>query len=86
MQAYRLYTTITDPQQITLTDLPFTAGQAVEILILSKDASSHEPPTNLGVQAQSLFRLTQALPQVQTITDQDIEAEVAAYRQEVCES
>jgi hypothetical protein len=86
MQAYRLYTTITDPQQITLTNLPFTAGQAVEILILSKDTASNEPPANLGLQAQLLFRLTQALPQVQTITDEDIAAEVAAYRQEVCES
>jgi hypothetical protein len=55
MEADRLYTTITDPQQITLT------------------ADSK--------QVESRFRLTQALPQVQAITDEDIDAEIAVYRQ-----
>jgi hypothetical protein len=58
MEVDRLYTTITDPQQITLT------------------ADSK--------QIESLFKLTQALAQVQVITDEDIDAEIFAYRQVVC--
>jgi hypothetical protein len=60
MEVNRLYTTITDPQQITL-----TADRK---------------------QIESLFKLTQALAQVQVITDADIDAEIAAYRQVVCGS
>jgi hypothetical protein len=83
MEAYRLFTTITDPQQITLTDLPFAVGQTVEILILSQGAIAGKAKTVDGKQVESLFKLTQALPQVQVITDEDIDAEVAAYRQVV---
>jgi hypothetical protein len=83
MEAYRLYTTITDPRQITLTDLPFAAGQAVEILILSQGAIASEARIVDGKQVESLFKLTQALPQVQVITDEGIDAEIAAYRQVV---
>jgi hypothetical protein len=57
MKVDRLYTTITDLQQITLT------------------ADSK--------QIESLFKLTQALAQVQVIRDEDIDAEIFAYRQAV---
>jgi hypothetical protein len=76
MQAYRTYTTITDPQQITLTNLPFAPGQAVEILILVHDT----PSDDLG----TLFKTTQAL--AQGITDADIQTEITAYRQSSCAS
>ena len=76
MQAYRTYKTLTDANQLILTDLPFQAGESVEILILVKDPE----PSPL----KQLFQTTQALPQVQILTDDDIEAEIAIYCQEQC--
>jgi hypothetical protein len=78
MQAYRTYQTLTDPNQLTLTDLPFQAGESVEILILGQDPQ----PSDL----KKLFQTTQALPQIQALTDQDIETEIASYQQSQCES
>ncbi len=78
MQAYRTYKTLTAAHQLTLTDLPFQAGESVEILILVKDPE----PSPL----KKLFQTTQALPQIQVLTDDDIETEIAIYRQDQCAS
>ncbi len=78
MQAYRTYKTLTAGNQLILTDLPFQAGESVEILILVKDP---EP-----LLLKKLFQITQALPQIKVLTDDDIETEIAIYRQEQCES
>ncbi len=78
MQAYRTYKTLTAAHQLILTDLPFQAGESVEILILVKDPE----PSPL----KKLFQITQALPQIQVLTDDDIETEIATYRQDQCAS
>ncbi len=49
-------------------------GQRVEVVVL---ASEENAPL---VELQSLLAETQALPQIQTLTDEEIAAEIAAYR------
>ncbi len=71
MKAYRTYLTVTDPKAVVIPDVPFAAGQVVEVLLLMRE---DEP------QLDALLRRTQALPQVQALTDDDIAAEIAAYR------
>lgn len=76
MAACRRYVTIEDPEQLVLTDLPFTPGQQVEVLITAADAkpsdSVHDP--------KALLKETQAFAKASRITDEEIAAEVQAYR------
>jgi hypothetical protein len=75
MLAYKQYVTIKDPAKIELSGLPFRAGQRVEIVIIAEDDR-----TTLFEELQTLFRSTQALPQMKTITDEMIAEEVEVYR------
>ncbi len=76
MRAYRKYVTIKNPKQVTLSDLPFQAGDCVEVLMIADEPSSTAYLDTL----HTLFKTTQALPQARTLTDADIAAEVAAVR------
>lgn len=76
MKAYRTYMTVTDTKQVILSDVPFQPGQVVEVLVLAQDADR----TRVVRQLDTLLQRTQALPQVQTVTDEEIAAEIAAYR------
>lgn len=42
MNAYKKQITIEDPQKLILSDLPFKAGQKVEIIILAEDNAELE--------------------------------------------
>ncbi len=76
MTTYRKYITIADPNNVTLSGLPFHPGQRVEVVLISRG----EPlPAHLQ-ELQTLFQTTQALPQAQTISSEEIAAEIAAYR------
>ena len=76
MIAYRQYTTVQKSKQIILSDLPFQPGQRVEVVVIAED----EPPTARVRELRELFETTQALPQAQAITEDEIAAEIAAYR------
>lgn len=76
MKAYRTYATVTDPQNLLLINLPFKPGQRVEVLVLADDS---DRATTLNAFDQA-FKATQALPQIQALTDADIEAEIATSR------
>jgi hypothetical protein len=78
MTTYRKYITIDDPNHVVLADLPFAAGQQVEIVIITTDQSQ----SNSLQALQALLKTTQSLPQAQTITEAEIAAEIAAYRTE----
>lgn len=78
MKAYRTYLTITDPKQTVLQNLPFQAGERVEILVLSQDVDRRE----VALRLEELFKQTQALPQAQGITEGDIVGEIRAVRGE----
>jgi hypothetical protein len=79
MKAYRTYLTVTDTKQVVLTDVPFQPGQVVEVLVLAQDADRRHALRQLD----TLLQRTQALPQVQALTDEEIAAEITAYRQEL---
>jgi hypothetical protein len=75
MFAYRQYATITDPNRLEIGKVPFKAGQRVEIVILAEES--------FGTDMESVRRLlseTQALPQLQGITEEDIAQEIADHR------
>jgi antitoxin ParD1/3/4 len=76
MTTYKKYITINDPNHVVLSNLPFRSGQQVEIVVIAKDEQS----SNTLEELQKLFKITQALPQAQTITEDEIAAEIAAYR------
>lgn len=78
MKAYRTYLTVPDTKQVVLSDVPFQPGQVVEVLVLAQDDDRALALRRLD----ALLKTTQALPQVQTLTDDEIAAEVAAYRSE----
>jgi len=76
MIAYRQYVTVQKSKQIILSDLPFQPGQRVEVVVIAED----EQPANRVRELRGLFQTTQALPQAQAITEDEIAAEIAAYR------
>lgn len=76
MKAYKKTLTIENPQRVVLSDLPFEAGQRVEVLVIAEE---DQPATNLA-RLQALLKKTQALPQARSMSEEEIAAEVAAYR------
>jgi hypothetical protein len=76
MRAYKDYLTIKDPKRVVLSDVPFRPGEHVEVVMLATDDSLSAHIKGL----QALFKKTQGLPQAETITEEDIAAEIEAYR------
>ena len=76
MKAYKAYLTIKDPKQVVLFDVPFEAGQEVEIVVLAKD----DDESNRIYSLEELFKATQSLPQAQALSEDEISAEIEAYR------
>lgn len=76
MRAYRKYVVIEDSGQVTLSDMPFQAGERVEVVVIADEPI---PATNRTTLEQ-LLKTTQALPQARLLTDAEIAAEVAAVR------
>lgn len=75
MLAYKQYVTIDDPSKMELINLPFRRGQRVEVLMIADD------DTVVRVdELRMLFKTTQALPQVQAVSDDMIAEEVEEYR------
>lgn len=75
MKEYRTSLTIKDPKQVVLSDLPFSEGQEVEVVVVAKD----------GIEARvrqfkDLLKATQSLPLVQSLSEEDIAREIEAYR------
>lgn len=78
MIAYKRTVTIKNPRELVLNDLPFEAGQRVEVVLLAEEAQSD----NILSELQQLLRDTQALPPARAITDEEILAEIEAWRAE----
>lgn len=76
MLAYRHYTTVQESKQIVLSSVPFPPGQRVEVVLIAEE----ERPAARVQDLRALFRATQALPQAQALTEDEIAAEIAAYR------
>jgi hypothetical protein len=76
MRAYKKYVVIEDPHRVVLSDLPFEAGQRVEVVMIADEPQAAARLETL----HSLLTSTQALPQARSLTEADIAAEVAAVR------
>lgn len=76
MTTYRKYITIEDPDRVVLSGLPFRAGQRVEVTLIAED----QQPLCYIQELETLFKTTQALPQAQAISEDEIATEIAAYR------
>ena len=76
MIAYRKYVTVQTSKPFVLSDLPFQPGQRVEVVVIAEG----EPLSDRVRELRELFDATQALPQAQAMTEEDIAAEIAAYR------
>lgn len=76
MRAYKTYLTIQNPNKVVLSNLPFEPGQQVEIVVLANDENKSAQISEL----KSLLEETQSLPQVMSLTGEDIIAEIEAYR------
>lgn len=76
MQAYRTHLIITDPEHVTVSNLPFRPGQHVEVLFIADETNR----AVLTQELQTLLKKTQALPQAKTLTEDEIAAEIAVYR------
>jgi antitoxin ParD1/3/4 len=75
MNAYRKYITIDDPRRVVLEDLPFRHGQRVEVVLLAEEEREEQEE-----QLRALLRDTQALPQAKILTEEELAAEIEAYR------
>jgi hypothetical protein len=76
MRAYKKYVTIKDPKSLTLSDLPFQAGQRVEVVMIADDEEREKRLQEL----RALLKKTQALPAAKAVTEEMIAEEIAAYR------
>ena len=76
MRAYRKYLTIENPKLVTLSDLPFAAGDCIEVVMIATEPS---PAAQLET-LHTLLKTTQELPQARVLTDADIASEAAAVR------
>lgn len=61
--------------RLVLSDMPFAAGEKLLIFITTEAVLQ-----NKLAKWQALFKETQSLPQLQNITEKEIEAEIEAYR------
>jgi predicted DNA-binding antitoxin AbrB/MazE fold protein len=76
MMTYKKNIIIEDPNHLVLSDLPFKPGEKVKIIILAETLET----TSKAEKLDTLFQKTQALPSSQTITEEEIAAEIDAYR------
>ena len=77
MTASRKYVKIKDPKSLVLTDLPFKRGQVVEVVVLAQD--NVESEDRVGA-LKALLKETPALPQSHAMSEDEIAAEIEAYR------
>ncbi len=76
MIAYRQYATVQKSKQIVLSDVPFQPGQRVEVVVLAEEGQS----VNLVRELREVLQMTQTLPQAKALSEDEIAAEIAAYR------
>jgi hypothetical protein len=76
MATYETRLTLQDPERLELRNLPFRPGQRVKVIVLEDDDIEQRVR-----RWRELFQRTQALPQARTLTEEEIAAEIDAYRE-----
>jgi hypothetical protein len=75
MNAYKTYAVITESKRLELQNLPFEQGQRVEILVIAEEKKALD-------KMKTLFEEIQNLETSKSITEEEIRAEILAYRHE----
>jgi flagellar biosynthesis/type III secretory pathway chaperone len=78
MTSYKTYLIVDESNQIIVSNLPFKPGQKVQVRIEVVDENKQP----LVKELQNLFKEIQALPSSKNITEEEIVAEIEAYRQQ----
>lgn len=76
MKAYKTYLTVKDPKKVVLSDIPFPAGQRIEVVLRAAEDDIDKQLKEL----RDVLKSTQELPQAQIITEQEITEEVDSFR------
>ena len=76
MNTYQKTLIVEDHNQLILSNSPFEKGQQVEVVIIPKDYDREA----LANQLRDFFKQVQALHTDNPLTDEEIEAEIEAYR------
>jgi hypothetical protein len=81
METFRIRTTVSKDGKLSLKGLPFQPGAKVEVIVRAdvKKVSASQRKALAG-ELQVLFKEIQSLPQAKSITEEEITAEIAAYR------
>ena len=81
LTAYRKKVTVRQDGRIEIKDPSFKSGTKAEVIVLVESAPDNNQDRQELVQEwKALFAETQALPEAKAITDEEIAAEIAAYR------
>ena len=81
METFRIRTTVSKDGKLSIKGLPFRPGAKVEVIVreeVKKVSASRRKA--LAGDLQTLFKEIQSLPQAKSITEEEIVAEIAAYR------
>jgi len=81
--AYRQKVVVRPDGHIEISGSIFKPGTQAEVIVLVENKPESEESIQARVNEwKTLFKETQSLPQAQTITEEDIASEIAAYRAE----
>ena len=81
METFRIRTTVSKDGKLSIKGLPFRPGAKVEVIVRAEEKKTTAGKRKaLAGELQSLFKQIQSLPQARTITEEEIAAEIAAYR------
>jgi len=80
--AYRKKATVNSDGRIEIKTPSLKPGTKTDVIILVEGDPQEEARRERVRELKALFKETQALPQAKTITEEEIAAEIAAYRAE----
>jgi predicted DNA-binding antitoxin AbrB/MazE fold protein len=81
METFRIRTTVSKDGKLSIKGLPFRPGEKVEVTVRAEtEKVSASQRKVLAGELQALFKEIQSLPQAKSITEEEIAAEIAAYR------
>jgi hypothetical protein len=76
MKAYRTYSVVEQSGDVVLRDIPFRPGEQIEVLLIGTEDNK-----KVANEFRMLAAKTQQLPQIQTLTESEILAEIKVYKQ-----
>jgi len=80
METFRISTTVSKDGRLSIKGLPFRPGVRVEVTVSAEAQESAAKRRALMAELKSLFKEIRSLPQAKVITENEIAAEIAAYR------